>query len=141
MDFTIVTAAVFQFLPSPRKFQVRKLAAAIFRRRIRNIFSRNAATTASWFPIPEQMPRVLEIAMQTAIARHGVSVVAMPGDIALCEAVVEHPRLKFPPPQPSVCPSDDEITQLAKVLNDSEKITILAGAGCAGAHTELIAIA
>ena len=70
--------------------------------------------------------------MQTAIARRGVSVVALPGDIALCEAVVEHPRLKFPPPQPSVCPSDDEITKLAKVLNDSEKITILAGAGCAG---------
>src|SRR5437868_1385999 len=90
---------------------------------------------------PEQMPRVLEIAMQTAIAQRGVSVVALPGDIALCEAVVEHPRLKFPPPQPSVCPSDDEITKLAKVLNGSEKITILAGAGCAGAHTELIAVA
>src|SRR6266487_2409813 len=30
-----------------------------------------------------QMPRVLEIAMQTAISRHGVSVVALPGDIAL----------------------------------------------------------
>src|SRR5437660_9366588 len=29
---------------------------------------------------PEQMPRVLEIAMQTAIARRGVSVVALPGD-------------------------------------------------------------
>ena len=32
---------------------------------------------------PEQMPRVLEIAMQTAIARRGVSVIAIPGDIAL----------------------------------------------------------
>ena len=30
---------------------------------------------------------------------------------------------------------------MAKVLNDSEKITILAGAGCAGAHAELIALA
>ena len=90
---------------------------------------------------PEQMPRVLEIAMQTAIARRGVSVVALPGDIALREAVAECPRLTFPPPQPSVCPSDDEIVKLAKVLNDSEKITILAGAGCAGAHTELVAVA
>src|SRR3979411_2269271 len=32
---------------------------------------------------PEQMPRVLEIAMQTAIARRGVSVITLPGDIAL----------------------------------------------------------
>ena len=36
---------------------------------------------------PEQMPRVLEIAMQTAISRRGVAVVAMPGDVALREAV------------------------------------------------------
>src|ERR1700681_3175937 len=89
---------------------------------------------------PEQMPRVLEIAMQTAIARRGVSVVALPGDIALRSAVEEEPRLHFPPPKPTVCPADDEIEALAKVLNDSEKITILAGAGCAGADAELIAL-
>jgi len=90
---------------------------------------------------PEQMPRVLEIAMQTAISRRGVSVVALPGDIALREAVEHGPRLHFPPPKPTVCPAQDEIEALAKVLNDSEKITILAGAGCAEAHAELIAIA
>ena len=90
---------------------------------------------------PEQMPRILEIAMQTAIARRGVSVVALPGDVALRNAVEQEPRLHFPPPKPTVCPADDEIAALAKVLNDSEKITILAGAGCAGAHTELIALA
>jgi len=32
---------------------------------------------------PEQMPRVLEIAMQTALSRRGVSVIALPGDVAL----------------------------------------------------------
>ena len=90
---------------------------------------------------PEQMPRVLEIAMQTAIARRGVSVVAIPGDVALRDAVEQEPRLHFPPPKPKVCPSDDEIEALAKVLNKSEKITILAGAGCAGAHAELIEVA
>jgi pyruvate dehydrogenase (quinone) len=90
---------------------------------------------------PEQMPRVLEIAMQTAIARRGVSVVALPGDIALRNAVEQEPRLHFPPPKPTVCPANDEIEALAKVLNDSEKITILAGAGCAEAHAELIAVA
>src|SRR6266480_246892 len=89
----------------------------------------------------EQMPRVLEIAMQTAIARRGVSVIALPGDIALREAVEQRPRLHFPPPKPTVCPAEDEIEALAKVLNDSEKITILAGAGCAGAHADLIALA
>ena len=87
------------------------------------------------------MPRILEIAIQTALSRRGVSVIALPGDVAWCEAVEQEPRLHFLPPRPSVCPSNDEITALAKILNESEKVTILAGAGCAGAHQELIALA
>jgi pyruvate dehydrogenase (quinone) len=90
---------------------------------------------------PEQMPRVLEIAVQTAIARKGVSVIALPGDIAMRNAVEQQPRLRFPAPKPLVCPSPDEIVALAKLLNQSSKVTILAGAGCAGAHDELIQLA
>jgi pyruvate dehydrogenase (quinone) len=89
----------------------------------------------------DQMPRVLEIAMQTAIARGGVSVVVIPGDVALREAIAEEPRLHFPPPRPTVCPAEDEIDTLASVLNEPQKITILAGAGCAGAHPELMELA
>src|SRR5712664_4235618 len=90
---------------------------------------------------PEQMPRVLEIAMQTAISRRGVAVVVLPGDVALQDAVGRAPRLHFPEPRPSVSPSDDELAVLAKVLNGSTRTTIFAGAGCAGAHTELIELA
>jgi pyruvate dehydrogenase (quinone) len=90
---------------------------------------------------PEQMPRVLEIAMQTAISRRGVAVVALPGDIAMRDAVEQTPRLRFEEAQPSVCPSERQIETLAKLLNNSKKITILGGAGCAGAHSELIALA
>lgn len=90
---------------------------------------------------PEQMPRVLEIAMQTAISRRGVAVVVLPGDVALRNAVEQGPRLHFREPKPSVIPSEEELTTLAQVLNNSEKTTILGGAGCAGAHAELIALA
>jgi pyruvate dehydrogenase (quinone) len=90
---------------------------------------------------PEQMPRDLEIAMQTALSRRGVAVVAIPGDVALRDAVEQGPRLHFPPPKPTVCPSDEEIATLAKILNKAKKITIMGGAGCAGAHAELIELA
>jgi pyruvate dehydrogenase (quinone) len=90
---------------------------------------------------PEQMPRVLELAMQTAVSRRGVAVVAIPGDIALQTATTTSPRLHFPPPNPKVRPSDEELDTLARVLDQSKKITILGGAGCAGAHRELIALA
>ena len=90
---------------------------------------------------PEQMPRVLEIAMQTAISRRGVAVVALPGDVALRDAVEQAPRLRFEEAKPSVSPSAQEIETLAKLLNNSKKTTILGGAGCAGAHAELISLA
>jgi len=90
---------------------------------------------------PEQMPRVLEIALQSAISRRSVAVVSIPGDVAMREAVEQVSRLHFPPPKPSVSPSDDEINTLATLLNRANKITILGGAGCAGAHEELIELA
>jgi pyruvate dehydrogenase (quinone) len=90
---------------------------------------------------PEQVPRILEIAIQTAVARRGVAVVAIPGDVALQAATIDSPRLHFPPPKPTVRPSEEEIATLAKVLTESKKITIFGGAGCAGAHAELIALA
>ena len=90
---------------------------------------------------PSQMPRVLEIAIQTAISRRGVAVIVLPGDVALRAAVEQEPRLRFAEPKPTVCPSDDELNLLADVLNRSRKITILGGAGCAGAHDELMEVA
>src|SRR6202453_5279337 len=80
---------------------------------------------------PEQMPRVLEIAMQTAISRRGVAVIAIPGDIALREAVEDGIRLHFHESQSTISPSAEEIAALAGILNKSKKTTILAGAGCA----------
>src|SRR6201985_2079935 len=66
---------------------------------------------------PEQMPRVLEIAMQTAISRRGVAVIAIPGDVSLRDAVEQSGRLQFSEPRPSVYPSDYEISLLADLLN------------------------
>jgi pyruvate dehydrogenase (quinone) len=90
---------------------------------------------------PSQMPRVLEIAIQTAISRRGVAVIVLSGDVALRAAEEQEPRMRFAEPRPRVCPSDDELSLLADVLNRSSKITILGGAGCAGAHDELMEVA
>ena len=85
---------------------------------------------------PEQMPRVLEIAIQTALARRGVAVVVLPGDIALREVVDQQPRLRLREPRPSIRPSDEELATMAGLLNEARRVTILGGAGCADAHTE-----
>ncbi len=90
---------------------------------------------------PQQIPRILEIAIQTALSRRGVSVIVLPGDIALQEAIETKPRLKFTTAEATVRPSDDGVARMAQILNDSTNITILGGAGCAGAHDELIEVA
>jgi len=88
-----------------------------------------------------QMPRILEIAIQTAISRRGVAVVVIPGDIALSEIVDPGKRLVYSYRRPEVVPHWTELDDLAAELNRAKKPTILAGAGCAGAHDELIALA
>jgi len=88
------------------------------------------------------MPRVLGLAIQAAIGRQGVSVVTIPGDVALLEAPTDEPRLACAEaPSPTIRPSTAELDQLATLLNQARKVTILGGAGCAGAHAELIATA
>ncbi len=90
---------------------------------------------------PDHMPRILEIAMQTALSRRGVAVLGLPGDIALRDAVEVKPGRVLPQPASTVCPPDAEVTALAAMLNGAHKITILGGAGCADAHAELIELA
>jgi pyruvate dehydrogenase (quinone) len=90
---------------------------------------------------PNQMPRVLDIAMQTAIARSGVAVVVIPGDIANQVAAVAEQRMNFAYPDPVIVPSEPELAALAAILNGAGKVTILGGAGCRGAHPDLLAVA
>src|SRR3989454_3056855 len=60
---------------------------------------------------PDQLPRVLEIDIQTAISRRGASVVVIPGDVALQETEGRAPRSSFPKPETRGCPSEDELNK------------------------------
>jgi pyruvate dehydrogenase (quinone) len=91
--------------------------------------------------IPEQMPRVLEIAMRTAINLSGVSVIVLPGDVLLHSAPADHDLVPIRSANPVVRPNDDELRDAAEILNSAAKVTILGGAGCKGAHKELIGTA
>ena len=85
-----------------------------------------------------QMPRVLEIAIQTALAKQGVSVVVIPGDIALKQGHFRKPSASVRRAEPVLQPSDAEVSAMAVALDAAKYVTILAGAGCAGAHAELM---
>lgn len=87
-----------------------------------------------------QMPRVLQIAMQHAIGQSGVAVVSLSGDVAMEK--IEQEELEHPVfiNRPAVRPSDDELKKLAQLINNAEKVTLLCGAGCVGAHDALLTL-
>ncbi|WP_454915219.1 ubiquinone-dependent pyruvate dehydrogenase [Xanthobacter sediminis] len=90
---------------------------------------------------PAQMPQVLQRAMRTAIGRRGVAVVVIPGDVALRPAPAGARPEWAPLATPRLVPEAAELTRLADLLNGSERVTILAGSGCAGAHDAVVALA
>lgn len=102
---------------------------------------RNCSHYCELISQPTQMPRVLEIAIQAALSKQGVAVVAIPGDIALKQALYRKPSASIRQVYPVLCPSDGEIQQLAGLLNQAKTVTILGGAGCGGAHAELMELA
>jgi pyruvate dehydrogenase (quinone) len=89
---------------------------------------------------PVHLPRVLGRAMRAAVARRGVAVVVIPGDIALKDAVASVPRW-VTPARPIVHPPLKDLRQLANILKDATRVTMLCGAGCAGAHDLVLELA
>ncbi|MDX6464667.1 MAG: hypothetical protein QOE55_8364 [Acidobacteriaceae bacterium] len=90
---------------------------------------------------PEQMPRVLGIAMRTAIAKQGVAVVIIPGDIALQHCDSQPLSLGLDHSPSATLPSSQALEKVADTLNEARTVTILGGAGCAGARSELLEVA
>lgn len=89
---------------------------------------------------PSMLPQVLERAMRVAIARRGVAVVVISGDVAL-EKLDAKPPTWIAPAPPRVIPPADQVEAFADLLNGAQRVTLLCGIGCAGARPEVLALA
>ena len=90
---------------------------------------------------PQQLPRILQQALQHAWNKKGVGVCSFPGNLMPCNADDEALSADLYRTQPIITPSDIEIQLLAELINNSEDIGIYAGVGCADARTEVIELA
>lgn len=89
---------------------------------------------------PEQMPQVLHRAMRAAILNRGVAVVVIPGDVSLLE--VEDTLKPWPALHaPRTLPAEQDLQRLSEILDSSQKVTLLCGSGCTGAHAQVVALA
>jgi pyruvate dehydrogenase (quinone) len=91
---------------------------------------------------PQQLARVVQMAVQQSLGRGGVSVVALPGDVAgepASSAYLEHTyRLDQ---RPQARPSEAVIDEFAELVNRARRVTLFCGRGVAGARDEVIALA
>lgn len=90
---------------------------------------------------PKQVPRVLHIAMQSAVGRGGVAVIVLPGDVAGLEMPADGLARSVLTHQPAVRPCEDDIARLADLLNSAKRVAFFCGFGCADAHDEVVALA
>ncbi|MGV0870578.1 ubiquinone-dependent pyruvate dehydrogenase [Mycolicibacterium sp. XJ879] len=91
---------------------------------------------------PEMAPRILEMAMRAAVEDSGVAVVVIPGEIFLQRADASAWNARpITATRSVVRPDDESLRRAAAILNDARAVTILGGAGVAGAHDALIELA
>src|SRR5260370_28036199 len=89
---------------------------------------------------PEQARRKTVAACQAALTKRGVAVLVVPADIANA-AAHDEPPYTVHTRRPLIRPNETDLDAIAAILNKSDAITIYAGAGCAGAHHEVVAAA
>lgn len=102
---------------------------------------RECSVYSEMVSIPEQLPRVLEIAMRTAVEKRGVAVVVVPGEVFLAESAGRRRSTPIRATQSVVVPGEHELGIAAQILNSAKKVTILGGAGTEGAHGQVLRIA
>lgn len=90
---------------------------------------------------PEQVPRALHIAIQTALASGGVSVLVLPGDVAMATLPDDGWRSHIAVTRPIVRPADAEVQVLADLINASVKPVLFCGAGAGEARETVLELA
>lgn len=87
---------------------------------------------------PEQVQRTIQTAIQHAISKKGVAVIGLPGDVSELDAEEGSTSTQIFKTNPVIRPSDDELKQLATLVNNSKKVTLYCGVGAGEASTEVI---
>src|SRR3569833_343175 len=87
---------------------------------------------------PTQLPRMLQAGIQHALHKKGVAVVGLPGDLTKMDAEDIITSVQNYNPIAEVKPSEEDLAQLADLIQHHQKITIFCGIGAADAHDEVV---
>ena len=90
---------------------------------------------------PEQMPRLVRIAVQHALGKGGVAVLSLPGDVSALPAANPTAHSDLVSVRPIVVPARSQIERFATLLNQARTVTLFVGAGIWNARDEVLALA
>ncbi len=91
--------------------------------------------------VPEQMPRLGLLAVQTALAQNGIAHLSIPTDVGPLKEItwsLDHPVFQK---NHRILPVAADLEKIADALNQSDKITLMVGWGSRDAVEEIIALA
>jgi pyruvate dehydrogenase (quinone) len=113
---------------------------------LQNLYKDVASEYVQVVMAPEQLPNVLDRAIRTALSERAPTAIIVPLDVQEMDYSPPTHDFKMVPSsvgisRPEVVADDDAIQRAAAILNEGEKVAILAGAGARGARDELIAVA
>ncbi len=98
------------------------------------VFNRTVTST-------DQLPLLVEQAVNAAIQDSGVAVLTLPGDVGGLDLPDGIPVPKFVETRPHSVPAPEVVEEAATLLNGADKVTLLVGQGAREARAEVLALA
>jgi pyruvate dehydrogenase (quinone) len=89
---------------------------------------------------PQQARAIINTAILTAVLEKGPTVLSIPGDVASADLADYSSGIAIPNP-PILRPSDTDLSQLVKMIDDAKTVAIFGGDGCRDAHDEVVQLA
>jgi len=101
----------------------------------------DVATFRATITTAEQMPRLLEQAVNAAYASSGVAVLTLPGDVGELEVPGPNRPLRFVTQRPTPAPDPALLAEAVALIDRAATVTILAGRGAIPARSALLELA
>ncbi|MFZ2314699.1 MAG: thiamine pyrophosphate-dependent enzyme [Gammaproteobacteria bacterium] len=102
-----------------------------------NLLFRDVALYTAAIISPDQAPGVIHQAIAAAYAGSGVSHLVLPQDVLSASVNTDVPSLETLKPREPFAASDTDIQSMVKLIEQSNNIVILCGAGCHGEAEQL----
>jgi pyruvate dehydrogenase (quinone) len=89
---------------------------------------------------PDQARSVVNTAILTAVLEKGPTVISIPADVASADVADRSAAITIPNPA-VLRPSDADLSQLVKMIDDAKTVAIFGGDGCRDARDEVVELA